>query len=288
MSTLPQQFNSNKYKETTKRQWQDAAEAWHRWGPTISAWLGPATEIMLDMAGVGPGSHVLDVAAGAGEETLVTARRIGSTGYVLATDISANLLAFAAADARSAGLTNVETCVMDGENLDALEPNSFDAVISRVGLIYFPDQQKALVGMHRVLKPNGRVAAIVYSTAENNKFFSIPISIIRRRAQLPPPLPGQPGPFSLGASGVLEAVYQRTGFRDIQTRVVAAPVRLPSASEYLRFMQESFGALHQMLAGLSERERAETWREIEQELRQFESAEGFVGPCELIVGVGVK
>jgi SAM-dependent methyltransferase len=107
---------------------------------------------------------------------------------------------------------------MDGENLYALDPNSFDAVISRVGLIYFPDQQKTLTGMHRVLKPNGRVAAIVYSTAENNKFFSIPVSIIRRRAQLPTPLPGQPGPFSLGASGVLEATYQRAGFRDIQSR----------------------------------------------------------------------
>src|SRR5215204_3919786 len=126
MSSVTLQFDPNRYKETTKQQWQDAAEAWHRWGPTISTWLDPATETMLDMAGVGPGSRVLDVAAGAGEETLLTARRVGPSSSVLATDISANLLEFAAADARSAGLTNIETRVMDGENLDALEPNSFD------------------------------------------------------------------------------------------------------------------------------------------------------------------
>jgi hypothetical protein len=142
--------------------------------------------------------------------------------------------------------------------------------------------------MRRVLKPGGRVGAIVYSTAENNRFFSIPISIIRKRAQLPPPLPGQPGPFSLGSPGVLEAAYRKAGFHNIETRVVSAPLRLASASECVRFERESFGALHQMMSGLSEAEREETWQEIEQELRQFESAEGFEGPCELVVGSGVK
>ena len=162
MTTETPKFDPIKYKDTTKQQWQAAAEAWHRWGQTLAAWLGPATEIMLDMAGVGGGSRVLDVAAGAGEQTLVTAQRVGASGYVLATDISVNILEFAAAEALSAGLMNVETRVIDGENLDELETDSFDAVISRVGLIYFPDQQKALTGMRRVLKPGGRVGAIVY------------------------------------------------------------------------------------------------------------------------------
>lgn len=288
MATEAPQFDAIKYKATTKQQWQAAAEAWHRWGPTLAAWLGPATETMLDMAGVGPGSRVLDVAAGAGEQTLVAARRVGPSGTVLATDISSNILEFAAAEARDAGLSNVETRVVDGENLDELDEGSFDAVVSRVGLIYFPDQQKALAGMRRVLKPGGKIAAIVYSTADRNQFFSIPISIIRRRAQLPPPLPGQPGPFSLGGRGVLDAAYERAGFRDAQTRVVAAPLRLTSAAECVRFERESFGALHQMMSGLSEAEREETWREIEQELSQFESRGTFEGPCEMVIGSAVR
>ena len=281
-------FDPAKYKDTTKQQWQAAAEAWHRWGPTLAEWLGPATATMLDMAGVRLGSRVLDVAAGAGEQTLVAARRVGPDGYVLATDISENILEFAAAEARKLGLSNVETRVMDGENLDELDADSFDAVISRVGLIYFPDQQKALTGMLRVLKPGGRIGAIVYSTADKNQFFSIPISIIRRRAELPPPLPGQPGPFSLGAPGVLEEAFRFAGFRDIETCAVPAPVRMASAAECVRFERESFGALHQMMASLSEAEREETWREIEQELKQFETGDGFEGPCEMVVGSGLK
>ncbi len=280
-------FDPVKYKQTTREQWQVAAEAWHRWGPTLEQWLGPATEIMLDMAGVRAGSRVLDVAAGAGGQTLMAARRVGPSGYVLATDIASNLLVFAAEAARQAGLTNVETRVMDGENLE-LDAEAFDAVISRVGLIYFPDQQRALTGMRQVLKPGAKMAAIVYSTAENNKFFSLPVAIIRRRAQLPAPLPGQPGPFSLGSPGVLEEAFTRAGFRDVQTRVVAAPLRLPSAAECVRFERESFGALHQMLAGLTEAERQAAWEEIEQALRGFEGPHGFEGPCELVIGVGTK
>ena len=280
-------FDPVKYKETTRAQWQEAAEPWHRWGPTIGEWLGPATETMLDMAGIGTGDHILDVAAGAGEQSIRIARRVGPTGNVLAIDIAPNILAYAEKAAQEAGLTNVATRVADGENLD-LDEAAFDAVISRVGLIYFPDQQRALTGMRRVLKAGGKNAAMVYSTPEKNQFFSIPVSIIRRRAQLPPPLPGQPGPFSLGSPEVLESAFRKAGFDDIRTRLVPAPLRMRSAAECVRFEQESFGALHQMMAGLTEAERRAAWVEIEGELSQFEGPDGFAGSCELVIAVGTR
>ena len=69
MPTAPAKFDEAKHKEATREQWEPAAEAWHRWSPTLHAWLGPATETMMDMAKIGPGSRVLDVAAGAGEQS---------------------------------------------------------------------------------------------------------------------------------------------------------------------------------------------------------------------------
>jgi SAM-dependent methyltransferase len=279
-------FDASAFKVTTRAQWQAAAEAWNRWGPLVGSWLGDATETMLDLAGIGPGSRVLDVAAGAGEQSITAARRVLPGGHVLATDIAPALLERAAADAEAAGLTNVEVRELDGEALDALPPASFDAAISRVGLIYFPDQQRAVDGMHRALTPGGRVAAVVYSTPERNLFFSIPVKIIRQRAELPPPLPGQPGPFSLGADGALESLFAEAGLRDIEVRRVPSPVRLPSATECVRFERESFGALHQMMTGLSETQRAEVWVEIEEALQQFETDGAFTGPCEMLVGAG--
>jgi SAM-dependent methyltransferase len=277
-------FDAGKFKITTRAQWQSAANAWHAWGPFLGQWLGESTQRMLDLARVGTGHRVLDVAAGAGEQSLLAARRVGPTGLVLATDIAPALLEFAAADARAAGLSNVEVRELDGEALAELPAASFDCAISRVGLIYFPDQQRALAGVRHALKRGGRFAAIVYSTPDKNPFFSIPVGIIRRRAKLPPPLPGQPGPFSLGADGALAAAYERAGLRDIEIVKVDSPVRLPSAAECVRFERESFGALHQMMSTLSEAERAETWDEIERALKPFETPNGFVGPCEMLVG----
>jgi SAM-dependent methyltransferase len=280
-------FDAAAYKDTTRAQWQAAAEAWDRWEPTIEDWLGPATECMLDYARITTGSRVLDVAAGAGGQTVAAARRVGPAGRVLATDIAPAILAYAEARSRRAGHTNVATAEMDGENLD-VPAGSFEAVISRVGLIYFPDRHAALTSVLRALAPGGRVAAVSYSTPERNGFFSMPIAVIRAHAQLPPPLPGQPGPFSLGTQDVAEQALRDAGFVDVESMLVPCPLRLPSAAECLRFEQDSFGALHQMLAGLDEKGREAAWAEIDVRLREFEGPEGFVGPCEMLVVGGTK
>jgi len=192
---------------------------------------------MLDMCNIKNGSRVLDVAAGAGEQTLAVAQRIGENGQVLATDLSPEILQFASSSAKLAGLNNVQTHVIDGESLAELESDPFDAVISRVGLIYFPDQ---------------------------------------------------PGPFSLGCAGKLEQVFALAGFNNIEVETINAPVRVSSAAECLQFEQESFGALHQMLSGLSDMEQDEAWCEIEEALTPFESNGQFGGPCEMRIAVGCK
>ena len=143
--------------------------------------------------------------------------------------------------------------------------------------------------MRQALAPGGRLAGVVYSTAERNAFFSLPVSIIRRRAQLPAPAPGQPGPFSLGEPGVIEAALEQAGFSGRRDRSgFDAPLRLATAADCVRFERESFGALHQMLAGLDEAEREDAWDEIESELARFEGPGGFEGPCELIVAAGTR
>jgi SAM-dependent methyltransferase len=207
---------------------------------------------------------------------------------VLATDLSPTILEYAARDARAAGLANVATRELDGEALAALPAGGFDAVISRLGVIYFPDRAAALAGMRQVLAPGGRVGLVVYSTPDRNGFFSLPVSIIRRRAQLPPPLPGQPGPFSLGTDGALAAALEGAGFRDVIVEAVDASVRLPSAADCVRFERESFGALHQMMSKLSAEEQADTWTEIADALARYEGPAGFVGPGELLVAAAAR
>ena len=275
-------FDPLQYKSTTRQQWEDAAEAWHRWDPTLTTWLSEATELMLDGAGVGPGRRVLDVAAGAGGQSIAAARRVGPEGRVVATDISPTILKYAEKQAAELGLT-VDTVEADGERLGERVGSGYDSVISRLGLIYFPDQAAALAGFRSALRTGGQMSSVVYSTPDRNGFFAGPVGVIRQRAGLPAPGPGLPGPFSLGAPGVLEGAVRSAGFEHVVVETVDAPLRLSSAAECLRFERESFGALHQMLGGVAAEEREEVWAEVEESLRQYETPEGFVGPCELLV-----
>lgn len=281
-------FDAAAYKATTKKQWDDAAEAWHRWGPTLDYWLGEATAAMLDAAGVSVGSHVLDVAGGAGGQAMAAARRTGPGGSVTVTDVSPAILTYAQRAADENALRHVTTFEVDGEEIGSKWSEEFDAAISRLGLIYLPDRAKALQGIRSSLRDGARFAAIVYSPAERNAFFAEPVALIRRRAGLPAPLPGQPGPFSLGDPAVARDAFQDAGFTDVEVETLTAPLLLPSAADCVRFERESFGALHQMLSGLAEDERERVWDEIGSTLQAYETAEGFVGPCELHVVSGSR
>lgn len=287
MSESKPMFDADKYKRTQHAQWNEDAAAWHRWGPTLQRWFGAVTERMLDLAQLGPAQHVLDIAAGAGEPALSAAERVGPSGYVLATDLSENIIGFAQQMAEARQLRNFETRALDGENPNLPEA-SFDAVLCRFGLMYMPNRQRALTEWRRVLKPAGRVVVAVFSTPDKNGWGAVPLSIIRQRAQLPPPLPGQPGPFSLGGEGVLEGAFREAGFQNIQVHKLLAPLRMSSAAECIRFERESFGAFNQMMAHLAREERETIWDEAEVAMRAFEGPNGFEAPCEPIVGVGVK
>jgi ubiquinone/menaquinone biosynthesis C-methylase UbiE len=280
-------FDAAQYKNAQREQWNKDGAAWRRWNPTLDRWYGDVTRQMLDLALIQPGQRILDVAAGAGEPAVSAAERVGPGGYVLATDISEGIVELAHQVAQEHGLKQIETRAMDGEKLD-LPDGSFDAVLCRLGLMYMPHPVTALREWRRVLRPGGRVAVVVFSTPDRNNWGALPASIIRRRAQLSPPVPGQPGPFSLGATGVLEGVFRQAGFADPEVRIVPVPLKMPSAAEYVRVAREAFGAFNAMMAHLSPQESESVWNEVEDSMRSFESSGGFEVPGECLVGAATK
>ena len=280
-------FDAAKYKNAQREQWNKDGAAWRRWTPTLDRWYGEATRQMLDLARVQPGQRILDIAAGAGEPAVSAAERVGPSGYVLATDISEGIVELARQVAHERGLRQIETRAMDGEKLD-LPDASFDAVLCRLGLMYMPHPVTALREWRRALRPGGRVAVAVFSTPERNPWGAVPASIIRRRAQLPPPVPGQPGPFSLGGPGVLEGLFRQAGFADPEVRAVPVPHAANSAAEYVRVASEAFGGFNAMMAQLPPDERESVWNEVEGAMRSFESPGGFVVPGECLVGAATK
>ena len=270
-----------------RTQWEGAAPGWARWEATVATWVAPATETMLTMAGVDVGARVLDLASGAGSQTLLAARRVGAQGHVVASDIADTMLHHVRENARAAGLANVTTLAGAAEDLD-VAAESFDAVICRLGLMLFVDPAKALVAMWRALRPGGKVAVVVFTTPAANAFMAHPMQILLRHAGKMPPAPGQPGIFSLGVPGVIERLFADSGFVGVEQRTLALPLRMPSATQALAMMQEAFGAYRAVVSDRPEAVRVAAWAEVAETLKTFETPTGFIAPAEVLVAAGVK
>ena len=277
MTTLP----GEKWERKESADWWRAGQA------ARQQRIGAATEKMLDLAGVQAGSRVLDVAAGTGESTLMAAERVGRRGYVLATDQSSSMLSVAAEVARKESRTNVETRVMNAENLE-LDVDSFDAVICRQALMLFPNPAKGLTEMRRVVKPEGKVAVIVFSALEKNPYHGIVFAIVQRLGNIPPASPGEPWMFALGDPGALEYLYRRTGFFNVSVHTIPIQRHFPSAADAIRRMRNGAGDMRELMNQLNETERERAWVEIEEQLGRFEGPNGLEVPGEMLIGVGTK
>jgi len=217
---------------------------------------------------------------------LVAAQRVGPNGRVLATDISASVLEIAAELARHAGLSNVNTLVVDAQRLD-LETDSFDAAVSRNCLMLIPDYHQALTQIRRVLKPGGRFAAMVFSTPDRCPHISIPHAIVFRVGRLTSPAPERFGEFRLGAPGILEDAYRTAGFREVSVHTVPTRRRFPSLAEAMQYERGPL-PLRELMVRLSDAEQAQAWAEIERALGQFVGPNGFEATSEQLIGVGTK
>jgi SAM-dependent methyltransferase len=279
-------LDAESFKAATREQWDRHAQGWNASAPLVRNWLKESTTAMLAMADIGPGARVLDVAAGAGDQTLDIAERVGPAGSVLATDLSRAILEFAKENARRAGYRNVETQVADGEDLNVPEA-SFDAAICRLGLMFFPDPGKGLREIFRALKPGGRACTLVFSTPERNPCVRILMATALKHAGLPPRDPYQAGGLlSLGKPGLIDELFHRAGFTRVATKQIVAPFKLASGREYLDFVRSSASPILQILERLDGRAREDARADIEGQLSAFKTRDGWEGPNELLLTIG--
>ena len=264
-----------------KRQAAEEAAAWGRLTELRQHLYGGATKLMLEAANLQPGDQVLDIAAGTGDQSRQTARLVGPGGSVLATDISQEMLVIAARLAKQERLSNLTTRAMNAEQLD-LPESSYDAVISRFGLMLIPNIQQALKEIRRVLKPGGRLAALVWSKPERNPLFTLEDPIVAKYVEVEEP---RFDVFSLADAALFASMLTETGFQGVQVQAIALPFRFPSFEVLTAWWGSS---LKKALATLEPEPAQRMLAEARQAVRQFETPQGIIAPAEVLLGVGMK
>ena len=267
--------------------WDSAAAGWAKWEFALMDAMTEATEQMFDAANVGTGMHVLDLACGAGSQTIRAAQRVGASGRVTANDIASNMLNFVASNAASAGLSNVETlhCPAEGLSDSSLR---VDAAICRLGLMLFQAPRSALDAARSVLTEGGRFAALVFASPEDNPLFSRTMMIALAHAGKSQPPPGSPGLFALSDPDRLQILLEEAGYSDTKVERVAARLRVASVDDALTMMQEAFGAYRAVLADLGGGRREAAWREIRECLEQFSGPGGVDAGMTLLLASGAN
>lgn len=269
--------------------WDRAAEGWSGSTPVIHAWLRQATAAMLCEARLQRGARVLDLAAGAGDQTKDIALAVGPTGEVLATDISPKILDFARRRIEAAGLPNVRFAVADAEQpVHARTP--FDAVMCRLGLMFCMNPAAALAAAFNALRPRGRFVALVFGDPANNPCITTMMKVARKHRGLTGSVSpyADGGLFSLAAPGRLSSLLTAAGYAEVAVKPLAAPFELPDAAAYVAFVRSSGSPIMEILAPLDATARELAWQEMEQALEEFRGDRGWIGPNELLLGSATR
>lgn len=247
-------------KQQQREDWHRAAPHWRQFDEHLRRNYAATTRRLLELAGIQPGHHVLDIASGTGEPGLPAAQIVGPSGFVLLTDQSPEMLAVAREKARAQGLDNVDFRVSDAEQLQ-LDPKSFDVALSRGALCLMPDPVRCLRLVYEALRPGGRIALLVVGRPEANPHFTIPYTVLGKYVSLPRYDPTAPGPFAFADPDRLRSVLAEAGFRELHVEQMEHTWQVGSGREYWDYMR-GFSVVTSLLAQLSADQRDRIGEEI--------------------------
>lgn len=280
------QFDPADFKAGQREQWSNVAQGWRRRWPAYERGAQPLSDRMMDLAHLGPGQRVLDVATGIGEPAMTAARWVGPSGTVTAIDQAPQMLVVARERMQASGVQNVEFIEGDAEAV-TLPADFFNAVVCRWGLVFFYDPVAALACFRSSLVPGGWLVVAIWGPPERVPMISLPFSVLRGEETQPTSLPPGPSPFALSEPTKLEQVLRDAGFAEVQSESRTVTFEFASVDELLGHMGDVSAPIRMIMATLSPPRQADFWEKLAIAAAPFTEADGkvrLVNECLIACG----
>ena len=233
--------------------WNVARCAWVDAQETLDRMYEPVEHLLVDAIMAGAPRRVLDVGCGTGATTLAVARRLGAAGECVGVDISEPMLD--AARARAAREDARATFIRADAETHPFEPSSFDAVMSRFGVMFFGDSVRAFANLRRGVRSGAALRFVAWRSAEENPF----MTTAERAAaplvpNLPPRVPDAPGQFAFANDRRVHDILAKSGWMEIDIQAADFECTMPEAE--LAMHATRFGPLGRALHEADDRTRA--------------------------------
>lgn len=267
-------MDPNEYRETSRKTWNALAPVWHERREQMAEPVGPVRDWLIERLAPREGETILDIACGAGEMTELASARVGAAGRVICTDFASQMLDGARHRGEAAGLTNVEYSEMDAEDMH-LDDASVDGAICRFGYMLMSDPNAALRETRRVLRGDGRLVFAVWAEPTRNPWILVPASVLMERGQFPPPDPDEPGVFSLGDRGKIEASLAQAGLEPVEIADVEIHHHLADGDALWDRVTKTMGPLATAIAEQPQEEQAAIRAAMEERAAAFDDGDGY-------------
>lgn len=265
-------------KELSRDTWDEMAAGWERHRDFMWETTGHVGEWLAGHVDARPGDVILDLAGGPGDNGFLVSDTVGPDGKVIVTDLAPQMVELAARRAAAAGLTNVETMVLDGEDM-TFEDDSIDGIICRWGYMLMQDPLAAVKESRRVLRPGRTLALSVWAGMQENPWVAVVGMTLMQQDIGPPADPHGPGGiFSLGDPGTLEKLLKDGGFEDVAIESMPVVWKHESIDAAWRFMSEVTGPIASAIKQLPPDGVDSLRSALETNLSSFKTGEGLELP----------
>jgi SAM-dependent methyltransferase len=216
----------------TRHDWANIASGWESHADAFRRATMPVASWMIDHTAPQAGQTVLDLAAGIGDTGFLAAELVQPGGTLITSDVVPEMLSAAQRRAESLGIRNVRFKQIDASKPIDLEAASVDVVLCRWGYMLMDDPENALRETRRILRPGGRVALAAWTTADDNRWSSLPVALLLDRGLVEPIEPGRGGQFAWGEEGIVAEHIKNAGFVDYEVEALDFTIRYPSVEAW--------------------------------------------------------